>query len=340
MSLIVLALAAPLGLMARADNNAPATAATTPPATTAPIPSAPTAAHVTTSKLVYGLLSDSRYAYRPRALDPAMSADIFDRYLEALDSGKLFFTAQDVARFAPYKAKIGESIKNGDAAPAFEMFALYKQRVNQRVDYARGLLKQDIFDFSGSDRWYYDREDAPWAKDDAELDQLWKQSVRNDWLRLKLAGKQPDEIRKTLDKRYANMASNIAKLTARRFQRLPQRLHRRDRSAHRLLQPAQRRPVNQQMFACRWKDRRAAASRDDVVVIREIIAGGPATVSNSSLTANRIVGVGQGGSGPMEDVVAGDRRRGREDQGKAGTRSARRGAGGSRARQRAGADRV
>ena len=38
------------------------------------------------------------------------------------------------------------------------------------------------------------------------------QSVKNDWLRLKLAGKQPDEIRKTLDKRYANLVDGVNEL--------------------------------------------------------------------------------------------------------------------------------
>src|SRR3546814_3286741 len=94
------------------------------------------------------------------------------------------------------------------------LFRSFQQRVAQRVDYARGLLKQDIFDFSGDDRWYYDREDAPWAANDAEVEQLWKQSVRNDWLRLKLAGKDPDGIRKTLDKRYANLGKTLQQLDA------------------------------------------------------------------------------------------------------------------------------
>src|SRR6476620_3153185 len=62
----------------------------------------PTAEQGTTAKLVYGLLSDSRYAYRPRALDDSLSADIFKRYLEALDPGKLFFTAEDIKNFQPY----------------------------------------------------------------------------------------------------------------------------------------------------------------------------------------------------------------------------------------------
>ena len=221
-----------------------------------------------------------------------MSADIFDRYLEALDSGKLFFTAQDVARFAPYKAKIGESIKNGDAAPAFEMFALYKQRVNQRVDYARGLLKQDIFDFSGSDRWYYDREDAPWAKDDAELDQLWKQSVRNDWLRLKLAGKQPDEIRKTLDKRYANMASNIAQLNGEdAFQSFLNAYTGAIDPHTDYFNPRSADLFNQQMSLSLEGIGAQLQKQDDVVVIREIIAGGPADISNKFTPGDRIVGV-------------------------------------------------
>src|SRR3546814_13068312 len=73
---------------------------------------------------------------------------------------------------------------------------------------------QDIFDVSGDDRWYYDREDAPWAANDAEVEQLWKQSVRNHWLRLKLAGKDPDGIRKTLDKRYDNLGKTLQQLDA------------------------------------------------------------------------------------------------------------------------------
>jgi carboxyl-terminal processing protease len=204
-TLLLLALVAPLALLARtpgADGIDKGSA----------IPAGPTADQATTAKLVFGLLSDSRYAYRPQALDDALSQDIFKRYLEALDGGKLFFTAQDVAKFAPYKTGFDDALKSGKLDPAYAMFALYKQRVDERSSYARNLLKQDIFDFSGNDRWYYDREDAPWAASGAELDKLWQQSVRNDWLRLKIAGKKPDEIRKTLDKRYANLAEAVAEL--------------------------------------------------------------------------------------------------------------------------------
>ena len=58
----LLAVGAPLALLARADN--------------AVLPAAPTADQSTTAKLVHGLLSDSRYAYRPRALDDALALGI------------------------------------------------------------------------------------------------------------------------------------------------------------------------------------------------------------------------------------------------------------------------
>jgi carboxyl-terminal processing protease len=292
-TLLVLALSVPLVLLAR-----------TPASGGTEIPAGPSADQATTAKLVYGWLSDSRYAYRPRALDDALSADIFKRYLESLDGGKLFFTAQDVARFAPYKATLDDAIKGGELEPAYAMFALYKQRVNERAGYARALLKQDIFDFSGNDRWFYDREDVPWAADKAALDAVWKQSVRNEWLRLKLAGKEPEEIRKTLDKRYANLATSVGELNGEdAFQSFlnaytssidPHTDYFNPRTAERF---------NQTMSLSLEGIGAQLQKQDDVVVIREVLPGGPAARSNRLEAGDRIVAVGQGSNGPMEDVV-------------------------------------
>ena len=288
--LIALALTVPLGLMARADGDA--------------LPGTPTAEQVTTSKLVYGLLSDSRYAYRPRPLDATMSAEIFDHYLEALDAGKLFFTASDIDRFRPYEKGMGEAVRSGNLEPAYTIFALYKQRVADRVAYARGLLEQDIFDFTGEDRWEYDREDAPWAADAAALDALWKQSVRNDWLRLKLAGKKPDEIRKTLDRRYLNLANSVAALDQEdAFQSFLNAYTSTVDPHTDYMNPRTAKLFAQSMSLSLEGIGAQLQKQDDVVVIRELIAGGPAAISGKFKPGDRIVGVGQGASGPMEDVV-------------------------------------
>ncbi len=78
---------------------------------------APTADQATISKLVYGALSDSRLAYRPRPADQALSEDIFRRFLEALDGNKQFFTAADIARFEPYRGTMGEAVRQATRPP-------------------------------------------------------------------------------------------------------------------------------------------------------------------------------------------------------------------------------
>src|SRR5690606_26876485 len=278
-----------LALMARADGDV--------------LPAANGVDHATTSKLVYGLLSDSRYAYRPRGLDAGLSQEIFRRYLEALDGNKLFFNADDVARFRVHEPRMGDAVRQGDPTSALEMYAVYKQRVAERVEYARGLLKQDIFDFTGDERWHYDREDAAWATP-AELDELWRKSVRNDWLRLKLAGKSPAEIRATLDKRYANIASNVALLNNEDAFQTFLNAYTASIDPHTdYFNPRTAGLFNQSMSLSLEGIGAQLQKQDDVVVIRELIAGGPAAASNKFTPGDRIVGVGQGRSGPMEDVI-------------------------------------
>ncbi len=287
--LMALVLTAPLALAAYADSPA--------------LPSAATADQVTTSKLVYGLLSDSRYAYRPRALDAATSKDVFKRYLEALDGSKQFFTQADITRFAPFEANIATAIRGGELEPAFQVFAVYKQRVGERVGYARKLLKQD-FDFSSDEKFEYDRKDVPWAASNAELDDLWRKSVKNDWLRLKLAGKQPAEIRKTLDKRYATLEKSVNELKGEDVFQFFLNSYTSAVDPHTdYFTPRTAENFNQAMSLSLEGIGAQLQRQDDMVVIREVIAGGPVAVNGTLKAGDRIVGVGQGKSGPIEDVI-------------------------------------
>ena len=106
-TLLALALAAPISLLAMADG------VRTPPTTTSMQALATTQQQVDTSSLVHGLLSDSRYAYRPRALDASLGAEVWKRYLEGLDPSKVYLTAQDVASVQNAPDKMVAAVKNG-----------------------------------------------------------------------------------------------------------------------------------------------------------------------------------------------------------------------------------
>jgi carboxyl-terminal processing protease len=264
---------------------------------------APTVEEGHAAHLVYGLLSDSAYHYRPLPLDDAMSAQIFKRYLDSLDGDKLFFTQADINRFAPYRNTLDDAIKTEHLQPAFDIFNVYLQRVGERVAFAQALLKLD-FDFSGKDGWAWDRKDAPWAPDTKALDVLWREYVKNDVLRLKLAGKTMPEIRKTLDKRYAQMASRSHQLTGEDVFQTFLEAYANSLDPHTdYMDPRTAENFSMTMRLSLEGIGAVLQKQDDYVVVRSIVPGGPADKSGKIKVGDRIAAVGQGGSGAMEDVV-------------------------------------
>jgi len=266
--------------------------------------SAPSVDQAATSKLVFSLLSQSQYAYRPRPLDTAMSEQIFDNYLDALDGNKQFFIAADIEGFSPWRERMGEYLRAGMLEPTHTMFARYKQRVAERVDYARWLLDQDIFDFSGDERWYYDRKESPWPADPGELDALWQQIVRNDWLRLKLAGREPEHIRRTLDRRYLNLGNAVAAYNDEDAFSSVINAYTTTVDPHtNYFNPRAAKVFDERMSLALEGIGAQLQKQDDVTVIRELIAGGPAALSERFEPGDRIIAVGQGEDGPMEDII-------------------------------------
>jgi carboxyl-terminal processing protease len=236
-------------------------------------------------------------------LNDTLSADIFKRYLDSLDSQKLFFTQADMTRFAPYRTGLDDAIKSQQLQPAYDMFDTYVQRVDERVAYARGLLKKP-FDFSVKESWAYDRDKADWAADTAALNEVWRKSVKNDVLRLKLSGRSQDEIVKTLDKRYATLASRVHELRGDDVFESFMNAYATSIDPHTsYMSPRSAENFNMQMRLSLEGIGAVLQRQDEFVVIRTIVPGGPAMRSGKIKVGDRIAAVGQGNSGPMTDVV-------------------------------------
>ncbi|MBU6417127.1 MAG: tail-specific protease, partial [Xanthomonadaceae bacterium] len=169
----------------------------------------PTAAQGQAAILAARLLT--RFQYEALPLDDAMSQKIFDAYFKALDGSKLFFTQQDLDQFAADRTKLDDAIWNGDMSVPFAIFNLYEKRAGERTAYALTLLKNG-FNPDTNETYTFDRDKAPWAANAAALDKLWQGRVQNDWIRLKLAGKDDAEIRKTLSRRYENYLDRVHQL--------------------------------------------------------------------------------------------------------------------------------
>ncbi|MCM2355128.1 MAG: carboxy terminal-processing peptidase [Arenimonas sp.] len=293
--LIALSAALPLAMAMAASSSAPA------PGASAHLE--PTVEQAAAARLVYGILSDSRYVYRAKPLDDALSAEIHRRYLESLDGQKLFFTQADINRFDAYRLRHDDAIKSQQFQPAFDVFATYQRRVADRVAYARSLLAKP-FDFSTDEAWLYDREDATWAGSTAELDDAWRKYVKNDALRLKLAGRSQEDIRKTLDKRYAGLAERVGELRGDDVFETFMNAYASSIDPHTsYMSPRSAENFNMQMRLSLEGIGAVLQRQEEFVVLRTIVPGGPASNSGKLKVGDRVVAVGQGTSGPMTDVV-------------------------------------
>ena len=254
------------------------------------------AAHLTAELL-------SRYHYKAVPLDDALSAKMFDEYLKALDPERVYFLQSDIDRLSADRTRLDDAILSEDLRAPFEIFNLYERRAVERMAYARSLLHKG-FDFDSNETLMIERKDQPWPATEADALDLWRKRVKNDWLRLKLAGQADAAIVKVLDKRYDSATKRMAKISsADAFQAFMNAYTMAIEPHTNYLGPRAAENFDISMRLSLVGIGAVLTDIDGYTTIRELVAGGPASQSGQLKVGDRIVGVGQGAAGPMEDVV-------------------------------------
>jgi len=245
----------------------------------------------------------SRYHYRHIALDDSLSSQIFDNYLKALDGEKVIFLQADIDHFANARTRLDDAILDKDLSIPFAIFNVYQQRITERFTYARSLLEKG-FDFKIKESYQFTRKNALWPKSEDELNDLWRKRVKNDWLRLKLAGKDDKSIVDTLGKRYDNSLNSLSKVKSE------------DVFQDFMNAYAMAIDPHTNYFGVRASEEFDISMRlslvgigaslydkDEYTTIRELLAGGPAALSGKLKAGDRIVGVGQGENSPIIEIM-------------------------------------
>ncbi len=245
----------------------------------------------------------ARYQYKGMPLDDALSEKIFDRYLKSLDPEKLFFVQADIDRLSGYRTTLGDAILKEDLSVPFAIFNLYEKRAAERFAYARTLLKKG-FDFHKVESYQIAREKAPWPQTDAQMRELWRKRVKNDWLRLKLAGKDDKSIVQILDERYDNFLKRIDRVKSADAFQIYMNAYTMAIDPHtNYLGPRQAEDFDISMKLSLVGIGAVLTQLDDYVTIRELVPGGPARLSGQLNVGDRIVGVAQGKGGVMTDLL-------------------------------------
>lgn len=235
-----------------------------------------------------------RSHYKEISLNDELSEKIFDRYIRSLDLNRSVFLASDIKKFSAEKDNFDEAIEMGDLDIAYQIYQLNMQRRIERYEYALTLLDKE-FDFeTPKDSFSFDREEAAWPKNNAELDELWRQRVKYDALNLKMAGKDWEKTQELLTKRYERAIKRLKQTTSEDVFQTVMNSFARSIEAHTsYLSPRNAERFQMEMNLSFEGIGAVLLSEDDYTVIRSVVPGGPADLSKKIKPEDKIVGVAQ-----------------------------------------------
>ncbi len=242
--------------------------------------------------------------YRQEPLGDEISKTFFTNYIASLDYSRLIFTQSDVDAFAArYATSLDDLTKAADASPAYEIFKVYVKRLEQRTSHALKLLESPI-DFSSEERFNPQRDKAPWPKDDAEANELWRLRVKFDALQGRLAKDKPEETVKNLTKRYNRLLKTMKEYDEEEILSvyLTALAHAYDPHSD-YMNPSEAKQFEISNVKLSLSGIGALLEWEDGYTrIKSLVPGGPAEASKQLKPKDRVVAVAQGTDEPV-DVV-------------------------------------
>lgn len=258
--------------------------------------------HSISTKRVTARLTQSHY--EKFKLDDEFASKIFNRYIDFLDPTHNTLLQSDVEEMrAKYGTKLDDQLYAGELSAAFDMYDLMTKRRYERYKYALSLLDKEP-DLKTNDQIEVERDKAPFPKTTAEADKLWEERVKNDIINLYLKEKKWPEIKKTLVKRYDLAIKRLTQIKADDILQTYLNAFAREIDPHTsYLSPRAAKAFQESMNLSLEGIGATLSMEDDITSIRSLVPGAPAARSKKISVGDKIVGVGQGEKGEIEDVI-------------------------------------
>ena len=248
----------------------------------------------------------SRSHYRKLPLDQKSMEKVFDRYLERLDPNRSFFLHSDIKEFEPYRNKLGDSLRSGDLNPAFAIFNRYRERAEERSRYMLKQLKAGIknLNLNSNEELVIERKDKPWLTSKGAQQQLWQQQLQDSVLSLKLNNKTNDEIVTQLQRRNTNLLRRLHQSKSEdAFQTYINAFAGIYDPHTQYFSPQTAENFDINMSLSLEGIGAVLSSEDEYTRVVSVVPGGPAEKAGQLKPGDKIVSVGQGKKGSLEDVV-------------------------------------
>lgn len=254
------------------------------------------------AKVIIQILESSHY--RKLKFTDSLSAAILDAYIATLDNQRSYFLKSDIEMFNKYRFQLDDLTRNEKLHPAFEIYEVFKKRFYERMNYVLNSLVNKEFDYTKNDYVELDRENAPWATTEKELNDIWTATIKNQALSLKLTGKSQAEIQETLQTRYQRFVKSMQQTNSEDvFSYYMNTITEAFDPHTNYFSPRRADLFKQSMSQSLEGIGARLQTENDYTKVVEILAGGPAEKTKLVKVNDRIIGVAQGDDGEMVDVI-------------------------------------
>lgn len=253
---------------------------------------------------VVQLLSTSHYRKIP--LDQNHIDKVFGRYLDRLDPNRSFFLQSDLQEFEPYRKNLGNSLKNGDLNPAFAIFNRYRKRAEERARFMLKKLDLGIkeLDLKKDEELVIERKDEPWLANEQAQQLLWTKQFKDSVLSQKLNNKTNEEIVDQLRRRNTNLLRRLHQNKSEDvFQTYINAFAGIYDPHTQYFSPQTAENFDINMSLSLEGVGAVLSAEDEYTKVVSVVPGGPAEKAGQLKPGDKIVSVGQGKKGKLEDVV-------------------------------------
>ena len=119
--------------------------------------------------------------FRPMPIDDEFSKKVFDNYLGYIDPGKRYLTQKDFDLLKQYEYKLDDQA----TARTFEFFDLSLDLLDKAMVKSERIFEEVVamdFDFTRDEMIELDADKKEFAKDDAQLKEFWRKTIKYDIL--------------------------------------------------------------------------------------------------------------------------------------------------------------
>lgn len=273
------------------------------------------------------MLQNRHYDRLP--FDAKLSQKIFKVYVNELDYGKMFFTQKDIDMLEKeYGAKLTDLLLHKESMkPAQAIYNIYRKRVDERTEFAQGLLTDAKFDFSGDDTIVRKRRDVKepsgqgWPADKAAANKLWsgmiEDAMLSETLRRSIIETRAKEQGKENPLKDEKAIGEKLKLRYERVKRAVDDVDNEDIANFFLSAVAKSYGPHTDYFSAREMERFMSGmsnefvgigamlqgEEDGATKIMGIVKGGPAESTGELKLNDRVVGVDMNNTGKVIDIM-------------------------------------